>query len=65
MFFKNVRLLARGDARVPNRNASQVQLYQDMSLRVVTSTGAASFQLFSVLFKFSISLIFLVLVKFN
>eukprot|EP01052_Picozoa_sp_SAG31_P008112 SAG31_NODE_401_length_16206_cov_10.920780_11_plen_29_part_01 len=29
-----------------------------MSLRVVTSTGAASFQLFSVLFKFSISLIF-------
>eukprot|EP01052_Picozoa_sp_SAG31_P013218 SAG31_NODE_791_length_12069_cov_22.664411_1_plen_53_part_00 len=27
--------------------------YQDMSLRVVTSTGAPSFQLFLVLFKFS------------
>eukprot|EP01052_Picozoa_sp_SAG31_P031504 SAG31_NODE_3344_length_4381_cov_3.492760_1_plen_88_part_00 len=43
----------------------EIQLYRDMSLRVVTSTGAPSFNQFSVLFKFSISLIFLVLVKFK
>eukprot|EP01052_Picozoa_sp_SAG31_P026367 SAG31_NODE_2385_length_5819_cov_3.572902_1_plen_57_part_00 len=36
--------------------------YHDMSLRVVTSTGNLST---TAVFKFSISLIFLVLVKFN
>eukprot|EP01052_Picozoa_sp_SAG31_P077741 SAG31_NODE_37150_length_306_cov_4.072464_1_plen_47_part_10 len=35
-----------------------VRGYQDMSLRVVTSTGAPTIHQFSVLFKFSISLIF-------
>eukprot|EP01052_Picozoa_sp_SAG31_P037896 SAG31_NODE_4967_length_2829_cov_3.589744_4_plen_72_part_01 len=40
------------------RTATGIPLYQDMSLRVVTSTGPPTIHQFSVLFKFSISLIF-------
>eukprot|EP01052_Picozoa_sp_SAG31_P074036 SAG31_NODE_33111_length_347_cov_1.907258_1_plen_93_part_01 len=63
----NLVLRSTTSAVQPYRYYSRtiVQAYQDMSLRVVTSTGAPTFQLFSVLFKFSIGLIFLVLVKFN